>query len=83
MTKLDTTVAFLEESAIWDDMDRANDITYYEVTARVRVRVRARVRVRVRDDMDRANDITYYEVAAWGRVGVRVRRACPDPPGEG
>ena len=33
--------------------------------------------------MDRANDITYYEVAAWGRVGVRVRRACPDPPGEG
>ena len=52
MTKLDTTVAFLEESAIWDDMDRANDITY-------------------------------YEVAAWGRVGVRVRRACPDPPGEG
>ena len=52
MTKLDTTVAFLEESAIWDDMDRANDITYYEVTA-------------------------------WGRVGVRVRRACPDPPGEG
>jgi len=31
VTKLDTTVAFLEESAIWDDMDRANDITYYEV----------------------------------------------------
>ena len=33
MTKLDTTVAFLEKNALWDDMERANDISYYEVAA--------------------------------------------------
>jgi len=31
VTKLDTTVAFLEQSALWNDFDRANDISYYEV----------------------------------------------------
>jgi hypothetical protein len=31
VTKLDTTVAFLEKNALWDDMERANDISYYEV----------------------------------------------------
>ena len=33
VTKLDTTVAFLEKNALWDDMERANDISYYEVAA--------------------------------------------------
>ena len=31
VTKLDTTVAFLEKSALWDDMARPNDISYYDV----------------------------------------------------
>ena len=33
MTKLDTTVAFLDKHGLWEDMERPNDISYYEVVA--------------------------------------------------
>ena len=31
MTKLDTTVVFLDKNGLWEDMERPNDISYYEV----------------------------------------------------
>ena len=33
MTKLDTTVVFLDKHGLWEDMERPNDISYYEVVA--------------------------------------------------
>ena len=33
VTKLDTTVAFLDKHGLWEDMERPNDISYYEVVA--------------------------------------------------
>ena len=33
MTKLDTTVVFLDKNGLWEDMERPNDISYYEVVA--------------------------------------------------
>ena len=33
VTKLDTTVVFLDKNGLWEDMERPNDISSYEVVA--------------------------------------------------